>query len=53
MDLTALLPLVAAGIKRIYGVVGDTLNGLVDAIRRQGKMEATYEPRRRSRGPER
>jgi pyruvate dehydrogenase (quinone) len=28
--------LVAAGVKRIYGVVGDSLNGLTDAIRRQG-----------------
>jgi hypothetical protein len=50
MDLTALLPLVASGI---YGVVGDTRNSLADAIRRQGKMESTYEPRRRSRGPAR
>jgi pyruvate dehydrogenase (quinone) len=31
--------LVAAGIKRIYGIVGDSLNGLTDAIRRQGKIE--------------
>jgi pyruvate dehydrogenase (quinone) len=31
--------LVAAGVKRIYGVVGDTLNGLADAVRRQGKIE--------------
>lgn len=29
----------AAGVKRIYGVVGDSLNGLTDAIRRQGKIE--------------
>jgi pyruvate dehydrogenase (quinone) len=28
--------LVIAGIKRIYGIVGDSLNGLTDAIRRQG-----------------
>jgi thiamine pyrophosphate-dependent acetolactate synthase large subunit-like protein len=27
--------LVVAGVKRIYGVVGDSLNGLTDAIRRQ------------------
>jgi pyruvate dehydrogenase (quinone) len=26
------------GVKRIYGVVGDSLNGLTDAIRRQGKI---------------
>ena len=25
--------LVAAGVKRIYGIVGDSLNGLTDAIR--------------------
>jgi pyruvate dehydrogenase (quinone) len=31
--------LVAAGIKRIYGIVGDSLNGLTDSIRRQGKIE--------------
>jgi pyruvate dehydrogenase (quinone) len=31
--------LVAAGVKRIYGVVGDSLNGFTDAIRRQGKIE--------------
>src|SRR5258708_39126671 len=31
--------LVAAGIKRIYGIVGDSLNGLIDAIRRQAKIE--------------
>ena len=31
--------LVAAGIKRIYGIVGDSLNGLTDSIRRQAKIE--------------
>jgi pyruvate dehydrogenase (quinone) len=31
--------LVAAGVKRIYGIVGDSLNGLTDAVRRQGKIE--------------
>src|SRR3954454_13879087 len=31
--------LAAAEVKRIYGVVGDSLNGLTDAIRRQGKIE--------------
>ena len=31
--------LATAGIKRIYGIVGDSLNGLTDAIRRQGKIE--------------
>jgi DNA-binding ferritin-like protein len=28
--------LAAAGVKRVYGIVGDSLNGLTDAIRRQG-----------------
>jgi hypothetical protein len=27
--------LIAAGVKRIYGIVGDSLNGLTDSIRRQ------------------
>jgi len=31
--------LAAAGVKRIYGIVGDSLNGLTDAIRRQGKIQ--------------
>ena len=31
--------LAAAGAKRIYGIVGDSLNGLTDAIRRQGRIE--------------
>src|ERR687888_1883140 len=31
--------LVAAGVKRIYGIVGDSLNGITDAIRRQGSIE--------------
>src|SRR5258706_3552460 len=31
--------LAAAGVKRIYGIVGDSLNGVTDAIRRQGKIE--------------
>jgi thiamine pyrophosphate-dependent acetolactate synthase large subunit-like protein len=31
--------LAAAGVKRIYGIVGDSLNGLTEAIRRQGKIE--------------
>jgi pyruvate dehydrogenase (quinone) len=31
--------LAVAGIKRIYGIVGDSLNGLTDALRRQGKIE--------------
>jgi pyruvate dehydrogenase (quinone) len=31
--------LVAAGVKRIYGIVGDSLNGLTDSLRRQGRIE--------------
>lgn len=31
--------LVAAGVKRIYGVVGDSLNGLTGVIRRRGDIE--------------
>jgi pyruvate dehydrogenase (quinone) len=31
--------LAAAGVKRIYWIVGDSLNGLTDALRRQGKSE--------------
>src|SRR5271156_5593239 len=29
----------AAGVKRVYGVVGDSLNGFPDAIRRRGGIE--------------
>jgi thiamine pyrophosphate-dependent acetolactate synthase large subunit-like protein len=31
--------LVTAGVTRIYGIVGDSLNVLTGAIRRQGKIE--------------
>src|ERR1700751_2117650 len=31
--------LTIAGVKRIYGIVGDSLNGLTDSIRRQDKIE--------------
>jgi pyruvate dehydrogenase (quinone) len=31
--------LAAAGVRRIYGIVGDSLNGITDAIRRRGGME--------------
>jgi pyruvate dehydrogenase (quinone) len=27
------------GVKRVYGIVGDSLNGITDAVRRQGKIE--------------
>jgi len=29
----------AAGVKRVYGIVGDSLNGLTDALRRRGTIE--------------
>lgn len=28
-----------AGVERIYGVVGDSLNGLTDSLRKRGKIE--------------
>jgi pyruvate dehydrogenase (quinone) len=31
--------LAVTGVKRIYGIVGDSLNGLTDSVRRQGKIE--------------
>jgi pyruvate dehydrogenase (quinone) len=31
--------LAAAGVKRVYGIVGDSLNGLTDSLRKQGKVE--------------
>jgi pyruvate dehydrogenase (quinone) len=31
--------LALAGVKRIYGIVGDSLNGLTDALRRPGRIE--------------
>jgi pyruvate dehydrogenase (quinone) len=31
--------LATAGVKRIYGIVGDSLNGLTDAVRRQGRIQ--------------
>src|SRR6202046_249492 len=31
--------LAAAGVKRIYGIVGDSLNGLTDSLRRQAKIQ--------------
>ncbi len=34
--------LALAGVKRIYGIVGDSLNGLTDAIRRQAKIKWVY-----------
>jgi pyruvate dehydrogenase (quinone) len=31
--------LVEAGVKRVYGIVGDSLNGIIDAIRREGSIQ--------------
>src|SRR5262249_15825553 len=31
--------LVQAGVKRIYGIVGDSLNPVTDAVRRNGKID--------------
>src|SRR5258705_3842972 len=31
--------LAAAGVERIYGIVGDSLNGFTDALRRHGGMQ--------------
>ena len=31
--------LVSAGVKRCYGIVGDALNPVIDALRRNGKIE--------------
>ena len=30
--------LAAVGVERVYGVVGDSLNGITDSLRRQGKI---------------
>src|ERR1700730_14431839 len=31
--------LAAAGVKRIYGIVGDSIHGLTDSLRRQGEID--------------
>src|SRR5690242_12267490 len=31
--------LAAIGVKRIYGIVGDSLNGITDAVRRHGTIQ--------------
>ena len=41
--------LAAAGVKRIYGIVGDSLNGITDALRRQGRSSGSMSGTRRSR----
>src|SRR5271168_683777 len=34
--------LVKAGVKRCYGIVGDALNPVIDALRRNGKVEFVH-----------
>jgi pyruvate dehydrogenase (quinone) len=34
--------LVSAGVKRCYGIVGDALNPVIDALRRNGKIEFVH-----------
>ena len=38
-----------AGVKRCYGIVGDALNPVIDALRRNGKIEVHPRPPRRIR----
>jgi pyruvate dehydrogenase (quinone) len=35
--------LAAAGVMRVYRVVGDSLDGLTEAIRRQGKIASAHQ----------
>src|SRR5882757_4786839 len=42
--------LAAACVKRIYGIVGDSLNGLTDAFRRPRKIECVHVRHERSAG---
>jgi thiamine pyrophosphate-dependent acetolactate synthase large subunit-like protein len=41
--------LATAGVKRVYGIVGDSLNGLTDALQRQGKNRLDSCPARGGR----
>src|SRR5680860_1835055 len=34
--------LAAAGAKRIYGIIGDSLNPVTDALRRDGRLERVH-----------
>lgn len=40
----------SAGVKRIWGVTGDSLNGLSDSLNRMGTIEWMSTPPRRSGG---
>jgi pyruvate dehydrogenase (quinone) len=35
-----------AGVRRIYGVPGDSLNGITDSIRAEGHSMSSFETRR-------
>jgi hypothetical protein len=39
--------LAAVGINRIYGIIGDSMNGMTDMLRRQGKIRVGPRPPRR------
>ncbi len=32
------------GVKRVYGIAGDSLNGFADALRKQGHRMGPYAP---------
>lgn len=34
--------LIASGVRRIYGVSGDSLNGITDAVRNRGKEKISW-----------
>ena len=40
--------LAAAEVKRIYGIVGDSLNGLTDALRRRARSNGSMSGMKRS-----
>lgn len=40
-----------AGVKRIYGIVGDSLNALTEALRRRGTIEWVSATRRSRPSP--
>jgi hypothetical protein len=42
--------LVAAGVKRVYGLVGDSLNGVTDSIRPRKDLPMGAGPTRRNGG---
>ena len=40
--------LATAGVKRIYGIVGDSLNGFTDSLRRHGDIRRSFVRMRRA-----